>query len=223
MLSKVKLKFSVNESYPDNFNTFGTNCYVMQLLPKMAATALLALWCIPAAAQKIKLADGDLAPLKDQHQLNVEFTYDHLSVGKDDEDDYIRRKTTEYNNKEAGKGDTWAKAWKDDRPNRFEPKFDSLFNENGDLKAGHFPDAKYTMIFHTTFIEPGYNVGISRKNSYIDAEATIVETANRDKVVAKITVDNAPGRLMGFDFDTGVRITESYAVAGKKLAKFISK
>jgi hypothetical protein len=193
----------------------------MQLLPKMAVTVLLIALCIPATAQKIKLVSGDLAPLKDQKELNVEFTYDHLSVGKDSEEDYIRKKTAEYNKKEEGKGDTWAKAWKDDRPMRYEPKFDSLFNDNGDMKAGSFPNAKYTMIFHTTFIEPGFNVGVARKNSYIDAEATIVETADRNKVVAKISMEDAPGRMMGFDFDTGMRIMESYAVSGKKLAKFL--
>lgn len=195
----------------------------MQLLPKMAVTVLLTALCIPAMAQKIKLVSGDLAPLKDQKELNVEFTYDHLSVGKDSEEDYVRKKTAEYNKKEEGKGDTWAKAWKDDRPMRYEPKFDSLFNDNGDMKAGNFPNAKYTMIFHTTFIEPGFNVGVARKNSYIDAEATIVETADKNKVVAKISIEDAPGRMMGFDFDTGMRIMESYAVSGKKLAKFIAK
>ena len=84
----------------------------MQLLPKMAVTALLTVLCIPAMAQKIKLTEGDPAVLKDQKQLNVEFTYDHLSVGKDSEADYIRKKTAEYNNKEAGKGDTWLRPGK---------------------------------------------------------------------------------------------------------------
>ncbi|PSL46764.1 hypothetical protein CLV51_103746 [Chitinophaga niastensis] len=195
----------------------------MQLFPKVATTVLLAVMCIPALAQKIKLVDGDLSPIRDQKKINMEFTYDHLSVGKDNESDYVRKKTDEYNKKEAGKGDTWAKAWKDDRPTRFEPKFDSLFNENGDISVGDFPDAKYTMIFHTTFMEPGFNVGIARKNAYIDAEVQIVETGNKSKVVAKISIDNAPGRMMGFDFDTGMRIMEAYAVSGKKLAKFMGK
>ncbi|TWF39025.1 hypothetical protein FHW36_106249 [Chitinophaga polysaccharea] len=195
----------------------------MQLIPKVAAVLLLSVLCLPAAAQKIKLVDGDPAVLKDQKELNVEFTYDHLSVGKDSEEDYVQKKTAEYNKKEPGKGDTWAKAWVADRASRYEPKFDELFNDNGDIKAGSFPNAKYTLIFHTTFIEPGFNVGVARKNSYIDAEVLIVETANKGKTLAKISVDNAPGRMMGFDFDTGMRITESYAVAGKKLAKFLGK
>jgi hypothetical protein len=145
-----------------------------------------------------------------------------LNVGKENEEDYVKRRTADYNSKEPGKGDTWAKAWVADRKERFEPKFGELFNENGDLKAGSYPSAKYTMVFHTTFIEPGFNVGITRKNSYIDAEITIVETESK-KEVAKISLDNAPGRMMGFDFDTGMRITESYAVSGKKLAKFVRR
>lgn len=178
---------------------------------------------MPAVAQKIKLVEGDLSPLKDQKEINAEFTYDHLTVGKDSEEDYIRKKTAEYNNKEAGKGDTWAKAWKADRTDRYEPKFDELFNDNGDMKVGKYPNAKYTLIFHTTYIEPGFNVGVARKNSYIDAEVQIVETADHNKTIAKVSIDNAPGRMMGFDFDTGMRIMESYAVAGKKLARFIAR
>ena len=190
--------------------------------PKLMVLVLLTTLSSAAFAQKIKLVNGNLAPLQDQKELNVEFTYDHLNVGKENEDDYVKRKTADYNSKEPGKGDTWAKAWVADRKERFEPKFGELFNENGDLKVGSYPSAKYTMVFHTTFIEPGFNVGITRKNSYIDAEIIIVETESK-KEVAKISLDNAPGRMMGFDFDTGMRITESYAVSGKKLAKFVRK
>ncbi|RBL92226.1 hypothetical protein [Chitinophaga flava] len=196
----------------------------MQTILRLAAAALLLALSIPVMAQKIKLVEGDLSALKNEKQLNVEYTYNQLKVGKfDNEDDYIRKKTEEYNQKEAGKGDNWAKAWKDDRKNRFEPKFELLFNENSDIKAGRFPEAKYTLIFHTTFVEPGFNIGIMRKNAYIDAEVLIVETASK-KPVAKMSLDNAPGRIFGgFDFDTGVRIQEAYAVSGKKLAKSLNR
>lgn len=49
-------------------------------------------------------------------------------------------------------------------------------------------DAKYTLIFHTTSTEPGYNIYVSKKNAEIDADATIVLTADRSKKVATITV-----------------------------------
>ncbi|WP_143305346.1 hypothetical protein [Chitinophaga vietnamensis] len=197
----------------------------MKFIPQTAAALLLASFSLTASAQKIKLQSGDPAPLKNEKKINVEFTYDHLSVGKfDNEEDYIKKKTEEYNKKESGKGDEWAKAWVRDRETRYAPKFDSLFSDNSDMKAGAFKDAKYTLIFHTTFVEPGFNVGVMRKNAYIDAEVTIVESANRNNVIAKISIDNAPGRMFGgFDFDTGDRIAEAYAVSGKKLARFIAK
>ncbi len=84
------------------------------------------------------------------------------------------------------------------------------------------PDAKYTLIFHTTSTEPGYNVYVSRKNAEIDAEVTIVLTADKSKKIATISVNNAPGRTFsGYDYATGDRIVECYAVAGKKLGKHI--
>jgi hypothetical protein len=41
-------------------------------------------------------------------------------------------------------------------------------------------------------------------------------------VVAKVSIQKAPGRsFFGSDYDTGERIAESYADAGKGLGKFI--
>jgi len=80
------------------------------------------------------------------------------------------------------------------------------------------------MIFKTTSTEPGYNIYIKRKNAEIDAEVTIVETADRNKVIAVISISNAPGRTFGgYDYETGVRIAESYEVSGKRLGIFIEK
>jgi hypothetical protein len=144
-----------------------------------------------------------------------------MSVGKfEHESDYIEKKKAEYNSKEPGRGDSWAKSWISDRKMVFEPKFIDLFEKTSDMTVK--ATAKYTIIFHTTTTEPGYNIYISKKNAEIDAEATIVETANRSKIIAVIAVKNAPGRTFsGNDFATGERIAECYAVAGKKLSKFI--
>ena len=61
-----------------------------------------------------------------------------------------------------------------------------------------------------------------RKNAEIDAEVWIVETANRANKIAVISIENAPGGVWGgYDYDTGTRIAESYAISGKKLAKYI--
>lgn len=195
----------------------------MKLIPVLAATLLVAALAAPASAQKLKVTEGSLSALKGQTEINTEFTYDGLKVGKfDNEADYIQKKTTEYNSKEAGRGDTWAKAWKEDREARYEPKFAELFNEHGGIRSVHNKSAKYTLIFKTTFIEPGFNVGVWRKNASMDGEVWIVETASPDKAVAKVSVEKAQGRVFGgYDFDTGVRIAEAYADAGKALGKFI--
>lgn len=192
--------------------------------PRILMAIVMAVAPIVVNAQRIKLTEGDLSPLIGITELNTEFTYDNIKVGEfSNEDDYIHKKTEDYNKKEAGRGDTWAKAWKADRAERFEPKFNLLFTDNsGGIKADKLPAAKYTLIFKTKFVEPGYNVGVWRKNASMDGEAWIVETADKSKVIAKISVDKAQGRIFGgFDFDTGLRIQEAYADAAKALAKFV--
>ena len=179
-------------------------------------------------AQKIKLVKGDLSFLKGQSELNIEYDYSDMAVGKfDKEEDYVNKKKEDYNSKEAGRGDRWAEDWEADRGNSYEPKFQELFNkyiEKAGIKVLHNPEAKYTMNFHTTFTEPGFNVGVWRGNAYIDAEIEFYETSNPENVLAVITVAKAAGKSFGGnDYDTEVRISESYAKCGKELAKFMRK
>ena len=195
----------------------------------LSAIAVLAIsfFYLNAEAQKIKTTEGDPSVLKNESNINIEFTYDSISVGKfADEKEYIKKKTDEYNAKEPGRGDKWAQSWINDRQARYEPKFIELFKTNSGMAI--MTDAKYTLIFKTKSIEPGYNVAGGmvafggRKNAEIDAEAWIVETADRSKRIAVITIENAPGGTFGgYDYDTGTRIAESYAISGKKLAKHI--
>lgn len=198
----------------------------MRLILKSAAVLTIAAFIsVTADAQRVKLIEGDVAALKGQTEINTTFEYEHVKVGKfDDEKDYIAKKKEDYNKKEPGRGDSWEKAWLGDRKDKFEPQFNLLYTDNSDgVKAGDFPNAKYTIVFKTTFVEPGYNIMISRKNASIDGEAWIIETATKT-VVAKLSVEDCPGRTFGgYDYDTGTRIRESYAVAGKGLAKFIRK
>src|SRR5262249_19814200 len=152
----------------------------------------------------IKLLEGNLAPLKDEKNINVEFAYDNMRVGKyDKEEEYVNDKKSTYNSKEPGKGDQWAKDWVGDRKYRYEPKFNELFEKYAEKTIS--PNAKYTLIFKTTFTEPGFNIAITRKSAAIDGEAWIVETANKNNVIAKIRVEKAPGKAFwsGNDYDTG--------------------
>jgi|GWRWMinimDraft_16_1066024.scaffolds.fasta_scaffold07362_2 hypothetical protein len=176
---------------------------------------------VNVSAQKVKNISGSTDILKSETAINIEFVYENISVGKyKNEKDYIAAKTEEYNKKEPGKGDSWAKSWETDKANRYEPRFIDLFKINSGMTVQ--TDAKYTIIIKPISFEPGYNVGISRKNAEIDVEISVVETANRSNTVALLTINNVPGgTAFGYDFDTGLRISEAYANAGKKLAKFI--
>ncbi|MFT3901977.1 MAG: hypothetical protein QM727_02340 [Niabella sp.] len=63
---------------------------------------------------------------------------------------------------------------------------------------------------------------MARGSAYVDGMATIVETQNRNNVVAVISIEDAKGKMpMGTDFASSWWIGESYAVAGRGLAKFL--
>src|SRR5258708_39483061 len=79
-------------------------------------------------AQKIKLVEGSASVLSGKSNINFEFSYDGIRVGKfADEKDYIAKKKAEYDKKEPGKGDAWEKTWTGDRKARFEPRFIESF------------------------------------------------------------------------------------------------
>ncbi|MBA4054549.1 MAG: hypothetical protein C0490_07550 [Marivirga sp.] len=188
------------------------NVFVMMLL------------CLSIAgySQKIKVIEGDLSPLKGLKAINTEFTYDNMSVGKfPKEADYIAQKKTDLDKKEPGRGDKWEETWVSDRKERFEPQFRELFSKYSEMSTVD-ENSPYTLIFKTVKTEPGWNIGITRAPAFIDAEAWIVDTKDRNKVIAKITITKAPGRdAMGYDYETGARLQEAYAKSGKELGAFI--
>ncbi len=187
------------------------------------------------SGQKFKVISGSFEFMKEITMLNLEFDYSDNGVGKfDDEADYIAKKKKEYDEVEPGRGDRWAKDWVDDREERFEPRFAEEMNEEfkkrkQDIRAGRDVEAQYTLIFKTTWTEPGFHgYGMIRKDAMISGVAVFVESANPENVVAEVKVEKAPGRSgnawTGYnDWDTGLRLQEAYAMAGQELTYFIWK
>ena len=181
--------------------------------------------------QKIVKTSGDakLAFLKGQKSINIEYDYSEMGVGKyKTEEAYLEEKAAERNEKEAGSGDKWKESWTTSRDRVYHPKFEELFNKGlsgkGVTGARGMEDAQYTLIVKTTFTEPGFNIGITKKSASINVEYIFVETGNHDNVLAKFVQNGVPGaQAMGMDFDTSTRISESYAKAGKMLAGYIAK
>lgn len=176
-----------------------------------------------AFGQKLKLVEGSLDALKAEKSIATSLTFDNMAVGKyKEESAYVNDKKTEYNKNEPGRGDKWAAAWVSDRERIFHPKFDELLEKASGMKVS--AKSKYTLVYNTTFTEPGFNIGVMSKNAMISGEAIIIETGNPSKVIARITVTKAPGRTgTGYDFDTGQRISEAYELSGKALGKFIEQ
>jgi len=177
----------------------------------------------------LKFSEGDFNFMKGENVLNVEYDYSNMGVGKyENEKDYVDKKVADMNESEAGKGDKWAGNWKNDRTTRFQPAFEAMMERyfsKKDWKMSANPNAKYTLIFKTTHTEPGFNIGIMRKPANISAEAIFVETKNKQKVMAKILMEEInggdPTGGWGFDFDTGLRIEAAYRECGRRLGKFL--
>lgn len=194
---------------------------------KKAITTLLLLCCITtfSFAQSIVLTSGSIDFIKDQKIIDFSFSYEEMLVGKLTENEYVNKKISDYNKKEEGKGEQWKEAWYGDRKERFEPKFLELFDKymsEVDVAAGT-EGAQYRIEINTDFTEPGWNVGVMRQNASIDLSCKVknIETGEQ---VASIKIRNASANnFWGADFTSGYRVQETYAKAGRELAKFFIK
>ena len=198
-----------------------------------AALALSAgLWAHAQMGFSIRtvLKNGDFAALQGQSDVQLQFTYDGMTVGKFTEENYVKKKTAEYNEKEKGRGDEWAAKWVAARTAMYEPKFEELLNERLakeklNLKASrNASGATYFLKVHTTETEPGFNIGITRQPGFVTATITLHESASPEAVLGEVEIQRAPAQTgMGMDFDTGGRIAEGYAKMGKELGAWLKK
>ena len=189
---------------------------------------LIASLAFSSQAQKIKLQDGDLKFLKGVKDLGVEFTYDNLTVGKMTEEEYIAKKVADANEHEPGSGENWPNLWYGDRTDHYEPKFIELFNiimlEEGVTLTESVESVDYKMIVKTSFIEPGFNVGVMRKSALINLIIDFVATDDPSTILATFTIDKSPGGTpFSYDYDSGIRVGEAYAKASKYFAKYLLK
>lgn len=180
------------------------------------------------SAQKVVLASGDATSVKQEKVINIEYDYSSFGVGKfKTEEEYVNSKKADYNKDEPGKGDKWHEGWVGARTTRYQPKFEELINDGVAKKGMKFTasaEAKYTLKVKTTFVEPGFNVGVMKKPAYVSFEYVFYETADPSKIVATFTQKEVPGsQFGGYDFDVGTRIAESYAKGGKMLGATLSK
>ena len=193
-----------------------------------------ALFNTGCAYNKVRLQSGSLDFLKQQSVVNVAFSYDSVRVGRINhksvaEQEYIDKKINNLDQKSPGSGQAWSQEWTGNRTLKFQPKFLQLLNKQFEgqktaLDFGMHPEAPYTMLLNTTYLEGGYNVGISARPALLSADVTFFETKNPAQTLAAISLVNLQGMdVMGYAYDAGWRMQESYAKAGKRLGALIRK
>jgi hypothetical protein len=179
-------------------------------------------------AQKVKVTEGSFKNLKGITAYNLEFDYSGVMIPKyDSEEEFLKDKMEKRDEKEAGTGEKFKESWFSDRPERYEPKFIESFNKrfkDGEIKVGMDMGADYTMKIHTTLMWAGYNVGIVRKNAKVEATVSVYKTGDPSKVIWSADYTKVEGGgAMGYDFDSGYRISEAYAKLAKEVAANIRK
>ncbi|HSW59740.1 MAG TPA: hypothetical protein VLJ60_03020 [bacterium] len=184
-----------------------------------------------AACSMVKYKKGDQTKgyLSGIKKIAVQYDYSTARVGKfATEGEYVDSKVEEHNKKEAGKGDEWKAKWESQKTATFATKFESLVNEytkDKSIEVGSgLADAELTMVVRATYIEPGWNIGISRQDASISLKIEIYKTGDMNTSLVEYEINNVPGRgAMGFDFDAGYRLGEAFGLAGKELGKFLVK
>lgn len=196
-------------------------------MKKQFAFILLVIATVSVSAQRLKIQEGDFKNLKGITTFQVVFDYTDVKIPKfEDEAAFLKDKMDKREEKKAGDGERFKNDWFNDRPDRYHPKFIESFNkrfDDGEMAVTE-DAADYTMEIHTSKIYPGYNVGIVRHNAEIDATFTIYKTGEKENVLFSGSYRDVQGNgAMGYDYNSGYRISECYAKLAKNIAKEFSK
>jgi len=187
------------------------------------AVTLISLFIFAACGSMVAYKKGDNTKgyLQGVKTINVKFDYSKTAVGKfSTQEEYIAKKEAD------GKADFRAK-WESNKTKVFIPKFELLINQYTKDKAiqvgSKIEDADLNMVIYVTHMEPGWNIGISRRDAMINLEIEIFKKGETEPVVV-YGMNNVPGYgAAGFDFDAGYRLGQCFAKAGKELGAFFSK
>ncbi len=203
-----------------------------------------------AFGQKIKWESGeDLAFLKDQKVIAVEYDYSKITVKGQAEQEYVAQQKADLNKEKAGDGDEFEKEWTEARAAKYQVHFEKEFNktlkEKEDstiVKQG--ADAKYTVIIIANDMNLGKGKLLVSKPALVTFTLLIVETANKSNVLAKGTLEDVEGEVHAPKGSAWIpggggsamaltaniqnrqfsnRIAECYEKTGGALAKYIRK
>lgn len=196
---------------------------------KKHITLLLLLITSIVFAQKSKVIDGKWKNLEDIKNYNLVFDYSDLEIPKyESEEAFLKDKMQKREDKNPGDGERFKKNWFEDRGRHYEPKFIESFNKrwkNQEIQVGKdMSNADYTIKIHTTFMYPGYHVGVWRQNSKIDAILSVFKNDAPNKILFSVKYKGAQGNgAFGHDYNAAFRISEAYAKLAKTFAANLKK
>ena len=182
-----------------------------------------------ASAQKVTIESGSMPSLAGEKALKLVYDYSEMEMGKyGSEADYTKKKVADLNAKTPGRGDKWLEGWNGNKENRYHPKFETLINKviakSGCEASQTAKEGKYTLRVKIITLFPGWNIGISKAPAYCTYRFELMENGSNGKIVCTMMLKNVAGsQAMGYDFDEGSRVAESYAKAGKIMGKFLMK
>jgi hypothetical protein len=204
----------------------------MKTICVAAVTVLL----VPVAlmAAKAKLVSGDLAVLKGQTTINVEFDYAGMTVGgkATPETQWLAGEVAKRNGKKAGSGDAFQATWVSSRAELYAPRFLEELNKElekaGAKAALGAGAAKYTLIVRTVQVEPGATIGFNTQ-AWATLDVRLVDTATKDVALATIGIEKirpATKKVGGIKlggYDAESRLAECYDDGGEALGELLVK
>lgn len=173
---------------------------------KLFAVAVLVSATTVAFGQKTKIISGDFSELNGQTEVNLEFDYSELTcVGgapfskkAKPEAEWLEEMRTKKNEKEAGTGDDWVKRWNTAKTAAFEPNFEIKMSEEwkGTTVKRGLDNAKYTIVVKVLYSDPGYSIGVSSADAWLNAGIAVVETGS-GKELSSLTMTGIKGAQAG--------------------------
>ena len=189
------------------------------------------------AAAKTGLISGDIKSLDKVTKVSILLDSKETLIGVKNmnmsdgdyttEAKYLDRKSADLEEKEKGRGKEFREDWEKAKTTTYPEKFEELFNKYGpkDISMeGKYngKDADYNLVIKTVLIDPGWNIGIMKKPSFIDIECIFTDKAGKE--LCRFFCKNIIGSNgTGFDYTISSRVKESYAKASKMLVALIEK
>lgn len=209
---------------------------------RLIAILTLAVCTTSVFAQKTKITTGNFAELKGQTEVNLTFDYSDLecvggapfSKKKKPEAEWLEEMREKKNNKEAGTGDDWVKRWNTAKRASFEPNFEVKMSEmwKGTTVKRGLDNAPYTMVIKVLYTDPGYSIGVSSSDAWVNAEISVKENTSGN-TTSSLSMTNIKGasatkNIPGMPVDIGgmtfeKRLGESYEKMAKSLYKKVLK